>query len=86
MADDAPLTLICLVAGESVSFIVQPTGSVYIIELKDLIREKGKNKVFKSVPARDLTLWKVRMTLVVIRSNITGDTTLAYGRYPSQAF
>jgi hypothetical protein len=31
--------------------------------LKDLIKEKGKNGVFRGVDAHDLTLWKVRMTM-----------------------
>jgi hypothetical protein len=85
MADDAPRALLCLVQGESVLFRVEPNGSVDIIELKKLIKEKGKNSVFKNVDATNLTLWKVRMTLIVIRSDIKTDTTLAQKGYPCQA-
>jgi Crinkler effector protein N-terminal domain len=62
MADDAPRALLCLIAGESVSFIVKPTGSMDIIDLKDLIKEKRKNGALSGIVAKDLTLWKVRMT------------------------
>jgi hypothetical protein len=50
-----------------------------ILNLKVLIKEEGKNGVLKSVDAQDLTLWKVRLTLVVICSDLMGDTTLGYG-------
>jgi len=59
MADDAPRALQCLIEGESLLFKVKPTGSMYIADLKDLIKEKRKNGVL----AKDLTLWKVRMTM-----------------------
>jgi hypothetical protein len=64
MADDAPRALICLIQGESVLFRVEPNGSVDIIGLRDLIKEECKNGVLKNVDATDLTLWKVRMTMV----------------------
>jgi hypothetical protein len=54
MADDAPRALICLIQGESVLFRVEPKGSVDIIGLKELIKEKGKNGVLKNVDAVDL--------------------------------
>ena len=60
MADDAIRALICLIEGESSLFRVKPTGSMVIIELKELIKEEGING---SVNAMDLTLWKVRMTM-----------------------
>jgi Crinkler effector protein N-terminal domain len=63
MADDAPRALLCLIAGESSPFTVEPTGSTYIIDLKDLIKKKGKNGVLGRVLAKDLTLWKVRMVM-----------------------
>jgi hypothetical protein len=63
MADDAPRALVCLIEGESPLFIVKPTGNMYIIELKDLIKERGINATEHArVLAKDLTLWKVRMT------------------------
>jgi hypothetical protein len=34
-----------------------------IMELKDLIFEKGKHSVLKGVDAKDLILWKVRMAM-----------------------
>jgi len=37
----------------------------HIADLKDSIKEKCKNGVLRGVLAKDLTLWKVRMTLVV---------------------
>ena len=63
MADDTLRTLVCLVSGESSPFKVNPTISMNIMDLKGLIREKGINRVFSSVDAKDLTLWKVRMTM-----------------------
>jgi hypothetical protein len=83
MADDSPRALVCVIAGESSPFIVELAANKNLIYLKGLIKEKGKNGVLSGIDATDLSLWKVRMTLVVIRSDITGDTTLAYGGYPS---
>jgi hypothetical protein len=65
MADDAPRTLVCLIAGESSLFKVKPTGRMDISDLKDLIMKEGFNA---TVLAEDLTLWKVRMTMA-------GDST-----------
>jgi Crinkler effector protein N-terminal domain len=63
MADDATRALICLITGESSLFKVRPTGRDDIMDLKELIKEEGKNGVLNSVDAKDLVLWKVRMTL-----------------------
>jgi hypothetical protein len=63
MTDDAPRALTCLIEGETSLFRVKPTGSMDILELKDLIHEKGKNGVLSIVDAKDLVLWKVRMTM-----------------------
>jgi hypothetical protein len=63
MADDASRSLICLIEGESTLFEVEPTGSTNIMKLKDLIKEKCKNGVLGNIDAKDLTLWKVRMTM-----------------------
>lgn len=56
MIDDAPRTLMCLVEGKSRLFKVEITGSRSIPELKDLIIEQGKNRVFSEVDVMDLTL------------------------------
>jgi hypothetical protein len=63
MANDASRSLLCLIEGESTVFKVKPAGSDDIIALKKLIKEKGKNGVFKSVDANILILWKVRITM-----------------------
>jgi len=65
MADDTLRTLVCLIAGESSLrlFKVNPTVSMDIMDLKGLIKEKRKNGVLSGVDAKDLTLWKVRMTM-----------------------
>jgi hypothetical protein len=68
MADDATRALVCLITGESTPFKVRPTGRDDIIDLKKLIKEGGKNGVLNGVLAKDLILWKVRMTLA-------GDST-----------
>jgi len=74
----------CLLEGETALFTVIALPAIPISnELEDLVKEK--NGVLSSIDANDLTLWKVRMTSVVIHSDITGDTTLAYKGYPSQA-
>jgi hypothetical protein len=75
------MSLWCYIAGDDTPILVTTSSSTFIIELKDSIKEKRKYGLLKSVDAADLTLWKVRMTLVVIRSDIMGDTTLAYTAY-----
>ena len=79
MANDSR-ALVCLIKGESTPFIVEIAGNKDIMDLKDLIKEEEQI----SAPARNLTLWKVRKTLVVFRSDITDDTNLAYGGYAFQ--
>ena len=59
----APLTFICLIEGESSPFIVGPKENISIMELKDLIHQKGINVTERAVLAKDLTLWKVRMIM-----------------------
>jgi hypothetical protein len=63
MADDAPPALVCLIAGESSPFIVEPKGNINIMKLKRLIREEGKNRALSDVDAFELTLWRVRRTI-----------------------
>ena len=58
------INLMCLIAGESSVFIgVTPKENEDIYDLRELIKEKGKNRVFRDVDAIDLTLWKVRMIM-----------------------
>ena len=78
MANDSPRALVCLIEGESTPFRVEIAGNKDIMDLKKLIKEEEQI----SAPARNLTLWKVRMTLVVFCSDITDDTNLDYGEYP----
>ena len=82
MANDSPRALVCRVEGESTPFRVELAGNKDIMDLKNFIKEKCKNGTLSGVNAKDLTLWKVRMTLVVFRSDITDDTNLAYRGYP----
>jgi hypothetical protein len=63
MTDDAPRALRCLIEGESSLFMVKPTGSMDILELKYLIQEQGKNGVLSSVDATELVIWKLRMSM-----------------------
>jgi Crinkler effector protein N-terminal domain len=65
MGDDALCALLCLIEGESslYMFRVEPTGSMDIMQLKELIKEKNKNGMLSSIDAKDLVLWKVRMTM-----------------------
>jgi hypothetical protein len=71
MADDAARFLI---ESESAIFPVEPKGDETIMKLKDLIKEKGKNGVLHSVDAKDLVLWKVRMSMA--SSNATDPPTV----------
>ena len=57
----ADINLTRLIAGKSSAFRVTPKENEDIIDLRELIKEKGKNSVFSDVDAMDLTLWKVRM-------------------------
>jgi hypothetical protein len=52
----------CLVEGEAAIFPVTASPTIPIGELKDLIKEKGKNRALNDVAAKDLRLWRVRMT------------------------
>ena len=63
MADYPRFALTCLIEGESSPFIVKPKTDVNIMELKDLIQEKGINTTKHAVLAKDLILWKVRMIM-----------------------
>ena len=62
MADDAVRTLLCLIEGDSTWFKVKPTGSMDIVDLRKLIWEEGIKRD-SGILAKDLTLWKVRMTM-----------------------
>ena len=56
MADDALRLLLCLIEGESSLFMVRPTGSMYIFDLKVLIQEQGIIDIAgHAVLAQDLT-------------------------------
>ena len=63
MPVDQNIALTCLIEGESSVFRVRPKGNIDMIDLKDLIHQKGKNGAFSDVDAKDLTLWKVRMIM-----------------------
>ena len=67
MADKAPRTLLCLIEGDSSPFTVTLGGGMYISNLKDLIKQAGITAE-RPVHARDLTLWKVRMTMASDRT------------------
>jgi len=60
---DNTYTFCCLVEGDNTLFpvIALPTTSVFV--LKDLIKGKGINATEHAVLAKDLILWKVRMTM-----------------------
>jgi hypothetical protein len=63
-------TLLCLIDGDKTMFdVVIPIDSI-IDELKELIKKVGINATEHAVLAKELTLWKVRMTLVVTRPGI----------------
>ena len=62
MADDTVRTLLCLIEGDSTWFKVKPTGSMDIVDLRKLIWEEGIKRD-SGILAKDLTLWKVRMTM-----------------------
>jgi hypothetical protein len=62
MSDETYL-IWCLVEGDGTLFPVVDSLRKTVIELKELIKEKCKNGVLKNVDAKDLTLWKVRMTM-----------------------
>ena len=59
----AHITLTCLIEGKSSPFFVKPKEDDYIMELKDLIHEKGINPTEHTFLATDLILWKVRMIM-----------------------
>ena len=62
MADNTVRALICLVEGDSGIFRVKPTGSMDMMELRDLIWEKGIG-ASTGILAKDLILWMVRISM-----------------------
>ena len=60
----------CLIDGDKTVFDVVIPMNEYIANLKASIKEQGINVTKHAVDAKDLTLWKVRMTLVVTRPDI----------------
>ena len=79
----AHITLTCLIEGDSSPFIVEPKEDISIMKMKDLIHEKRKNGVLKSVDATDLTLWRVRMT-IASDSTTTTNSPAGGSRKPAQ--
>lgn len=63
MTDDALRSLVCFIEVIASVVRVEATGTVDIVKLKEIIKEKGKNSVFRGVDAMHLILWKVRMTV-----------------------
>ena len=51
----------CFVEGDATPFSITAMPTISISNLKDKIKEKGKNGVLSNVDAKDLTLWKVRI-------------------------
>ncbi|KAF9348111.1 hypothetical protein BGX34_002668, partial [Mortierella sp. NVP85] len=60
---DSPLTLFCLVDGESTSFPVAIDSTKTIGDLKKLIKTENPN-TFNGVDAKNLTLWRVSLPVV----------------------
>jgi hypothetical protein len=54
----------CHVVGNNTPFRVIASSPTSIGRLKDFIKDKRKNGVLKTVDAKDLTLWRVRMISV----------------------
>ena len=52
----------CFVEGDNSASYIASSSTMLMAELKKLIKEEGKNGVLGSVDAKDLILWKVRMT------------------------
>jgi len=63
VADGTLRRLACLIEGEPSVFSVKPTGSMDIMDLKELIREKAIEAIEPAILTKNLTLWKVRMTM-----------------------
>jgi hypothetical protein len=59
---DETCDILCLIEGDTAIFSVIASPTIPIAELKDLIKEERKNGVLKGILAKDLTVWKVRMT------------------------
>jgi hypothetical protein len=60
---DNPLTLFCLVDGETTSFPVEIESTKTVGDLKKLIKTE-KAKAFEDVDADQLTLWHVSLPVV----------------------
>ena len=61
----------CLVEGDGTEFHVVSSPSETVCDLKESIKEMCKNGVLKNVDAKELTLWKVRVTMA---SDSTADS------------
>jgi hypothetical protein len=58
MADDNRV-LRCLVSGDTTSFKVAVPAEGDVVDLEELVLEKGRKGILHDVDAKDLVLWKV---------------------------
>ncbi|KAI8595874.1 hypothetical protein EDD21DRAFT_358654 [Dissophora ornata] len=59
-----PLTLFCLVDGDSTPFSVDIDASKTVDHLKNLIANGDQAPAFRDIAAKDLTLWRVSIPIV----------------------
>jgi hypothetical protein len=58
-ANPGPLTLWCLIEGDSKPFEVEVPPSASIANLKNRVHNMGQHGMFRNIDAIDLVLWKV---------------------------
>ena len=65
VADNIVCVLWCIVSAEQTPtpFMIKAPTNIDIGDLKEAIKEKGKNGVLGRIDAKDLVLWKVSTSL-----------------------
>jgi hypothetical protein len=69
--DDTVRILYCLLDGEATVFQVKLQADDILLELKDVIHERGKIGTIFNVDSNNLSVWKVRLMYIPwIRNNV----------------
>jgi hypothetical protein len=84
LLEDNFRVLLCLIEGDSTVFQVKAPINNNVLDLKDLIREKGINVQERYVLAKDLLLLKVSTTSTTVSPHSRAEVVALAGRCRSQ--
>jgi Crinkler effector protein N-terminal domain len=84
LLEDNFRVLLCLIEGDSTVFQVKAPINNNVLDLKDLIREKGINVQERYVLAKDLLLLKVSTISTTVSPHLRAEVVALAGRCRSQ--